>query len=198
LIRCCQALGLRVPEDIAVIGDDDMDLSLACEPTLTSIVAAHEALGFEAVSLLKDWIAGKKPPASPVRFHRMELQVRGSTGLRKPEICDIAGALKCIEENACRGITVEQLIKQTQSVSMPTFHRRFREVVGKSPAEAIRDRKLDEVRRLLVSTDLPLSMVSDLAGFSSAMVLARIFRAVVGVSLSDYRKKHKADRIKTA
>jgi LacI family transcriptional regulator len=191
LIRCCQSLGLRVPEDIAVIGTDDMDLSLASDPTLTSIVLSNEMLGFEATRLLQEWISGKKPQISVVRLHRMELQVRGSTGLRKPEICDIAGALKCIEENACRGITVEQLIKQTQSVSMPTFHRRFREVVGKSPAEAIRDRKLDEVRRLLVSTDLPMTMVSDLAGFSSAMVLARIFRAIVGVSLSDYRKKHK-------
>jgi len=193
LIRCCHALGLRVPEDIAVIGGDDLDLSLASDPTLTSIVKAHEMLGFEAIRILKDWVAGIKPPASPVRFHRMELHVRGSTGLRKPEICDIAGALKCLEENACRGITVEQLIKQTQSVSMPTFHRRFREVVGKSPAEAIRDRKLDEVRRLLISTDLPITMVSDLAGFTSAMVLARSFRTVEGMSLSDYRKRKRVE-----
>ena len=121
----------------------------------------------------------------------MELQVRGSTGLRKPENCDIAGALKCIEENACHGLTVEQLFKQTQSVSLPTFHLRFREAVGKSPAEAIRDRKLAEVRRLLTTTKLPMTMVSDLAGFSSAMVLAPIFRAAEGTTMRDYRKKCK-------
>jgi LacI family transcriptional regulator len=115
--------------------------------------------------------------------------VRGSTGLRKPEICDIAGALKFIDENACRGITAEQLIKETQSVSKPTFHRRFQEMVGKSPAEAIRDRKLDEVRRLLVSTELPVTMISDLAGFSSALFLSKVFRKVEGVTMSDYRKR---------
>jgi AraC-like DNA-binding protein len=191
LIRCCHALGLRVPEDIAVIGVDDTDLSLATHPTATSIVFPRETLGLEAMRLLQEWIAGKKPPGSIVRLHGMVLLVRESTGLRKPEICDIAGAVQYIDENACRGITVEQLIKETQSVSKPTFHRRFQEVVGKSPAEAIRDRKLDEVRRLLISTELPVTMVSDLAGFSSAMVLARIFREAEGMSLSEYRKSKK-------
>jgi DNA-binding LacI/PurR family transcriptional regulator len=191
LIRCCQSLGLRVPEDVAVIGGDDTDLSLACEPTLTSILPAVETMGFEAVHLLRDFIAGKRPSGAFVLFRSMNLHVRESTGLRKPEICDIASALQCIDDNACRGITVEQVIKQTQRVSKVTFHRRFQDVVGKSPAEAIRDRKLDEVRRLLTSTDLPLTMVSDLSGFSSAKVLARVFRASEGVTLRDFRKNKK-------
>lgn len=191
LIRCCQALGLRVPEDIAVIGGDDTDLSLAGEPTLTSVVPALENLGFEAMRLLRDLIAGERPPGSIVRLRCMDLHVRESTGLRRPEICDIAGALQCIGENACRGITVGQVIKQTQRVSKVTFHRRFQAAVGKSPAEAIRDRKLEEVRRLLTSTDLPLTMVSDLCGFSSSKVLARVFRVAEGVTLRDYRKNFK-------
>jgi DNA-binding LacI/PurR family transcriptional regulator/AraC-like DNA-binding protein len=191
LIRCCQALGFRVPEDFAVIGEDDMESSLASEPTLTTTVPAYEKEGFEAARLLQEWIAGKKPSASVVRLHDVELQVRGSTGLRKPEICDIAGALKYIDQNACRGITVEQVIKETQSVSEPTFHRRFREMVGKSPAEAIRNRKLDEVRRLLASTNMPLTMVSDLAGFSSYLFLSKVFREVEGVTMSDYRKRER-------
>jgi AraC-like DNA-binding protein len=71
-------------------------------------------------------------------------------------------------------------------------------MVGKSPAEAIRDRKLDEVRRLLASTELPVTMISDLAGFSSSLFLSKVFRRVEGVSMSDYRKKHKARSVKTA
>jgi DNA-binding LacI/PurR family transcriptional regulator len=191
VIRCCQALGLRVPEDVAVIGGDDTDLSLAGEPTLTSVLPALETLGFEAMRLLMDLIAGQRPADSIVRLRCVDLHVRESTGLRRPEICDIGGALQCIRENACRGISVAQVIKQTQRVSKVTFHRRFQEVVGKSPAEAIRDRKLDEVRRLLTSTDLPLAMISDLSGFSSAKVLARVFRSVEGTTPRDYRKEAK-------
>jgi LacI family transcriptional regulator len=197
LIRCCQALGVRVPEDVAVIGGDDTDLSLSCEPTLTSMLPALETLGFEAVRLLLELIAGKRPPGSIVRLACVDLHVRESTGLRKPEICDIGGALQCIRDNACRGVTVGQVIKQTQRVSKVTFHRRFQEVVGKSPAEVIRERKLDEVRRLLTSTDLPLTMVSDLCGFSSAKVLARVFRSQEKITPRDFRKNHRVRQAKS-
>jgi LacI family transcriptional regulator len=191
LIRVCHALKLRVPEDVAVVGSDDVDLSLASDPTLTSVVLSMDLIGFDAVKILSGMMAGKQPPASTIRLKSAELSVRESTGLRRPEICDIAGALEFIQTNATRGITVEQVIQQTQRVSKVTFHRRFQEAVGKSPAEAIRDRKLDEVRRLLTSTDLPLAMVSDLCGFSSAKVLARVFRMVEATTPRDFRKNHK-------
>lgn len=197
LIRCCQALGLRVPEDIAVIGGDDTDLSLAVEPTLTSMLPALETMGFEALRVLVDLIAGKRPPGSIVRLDCVELHVRESTGLHRSEICDIGAALQAIRDHACRGITVGQVIKQTQKVSKVTFHRRFQEVVGKSPAEVIRERKLDEVRRLLVATDLPLTMVSDLCGFSSAKVLARVFRAEEGTTPRDFRKARRPAKTAT-
>jgi LacI family transcriptional regulator len=188
LIRCCKALGLRVPEDVAVIGSDDTDLSLASNPTLTSVVLSMDLVGVDAVRILADMIAGKKPASSTIRLKSAQLTVRESTGRRRPEICDIAGALECIQNNATRGINVEQVMRQTQRVSRVTFHRRFREATGKSPAEAIRDRQLDEVRRLLISTELPVAMISDLAGFSSPKVLARTFRDVEKTTPRDFRR----------
>jgi LacI family transcriptional regulator len=188
IIRCCQAMGLRVPEDVAVVGSDDTDLSLASEPTLTSVLLSLETVGFEAMRLLMDLIAGRRPPSSTVRLRCADLHVRESTGRRRPEICDIAGALACIQEQACRGITVQEVIRQTQRVSRVTFHRRFQEIVGKTPAQAIRERQLEEVRRLLTSTELPVAMVSDLCGFSSPKVLSRIFRATEETTLRAYRK----------
>ncbi|RYD34427.1 MAG: hypothetical protein EOP87_09235, partial [Verrucomicrobiaceae bacterium] len=52
LVRACHALGLRVPEDIAVICADDVDLCLCSSPTLTSVEAASEIIGFEAMKIL--------------------------------------------------------------------------------------------------------------------------------------------------
>jgi LacI family transcriptional regulator len=188
LIRCCAALRLRVPDEVAVVGSDDTDLSLACEPTLTSIVLSMETIGFEAMRQLAGKMAGAEPPAATIRLKCADLVVRESTGLRRPEICDIAGALECIQTHATRGITVNEVIRQTQRVSRVTFHRRFQEVVGKTPAEAIRERKLQEARRLLSGTELPLGMISDLCGFSSAHILTRLFRGAEGQTPRDYRK----------
>jgi LacI family transcriptional regulator len=190
LIRCCQALGLRVPQDVAVVGSDETDLSLACNPSLTSIRPSLDTLGYEAMRVLAEVMSGKAPPAGIVRLQCANLTVRGSTGLRAPEICDIAAALKSIRESATQGMTVQRLIRETQQVSKVTFHRHFFESVGKTPAEAIRDRKLEEVRRLLTNTELPLEMVAELSGFSTAGILARAFRSHEGVAPSLYRKRH--------
>jgi len=197
IIRCCRELGLRVPEEVAVVGSDDTDLSLASEPTLTSVLLSLDTVGFEAMRLLMSMIAGDPPPSSIVRLRCADLNVRESTGRRRPEICDIAGALACIQQHACRGITVEEVMRQTQRVSRVTFHRRFRETVGKTPSQAIRERQLQEVRRLLTGTELPVAMVSDLSGFSSPKVLARLFKAVESTSLRDYRKHRQSSRLKT-
>jgi len=191
IIRCCQALDLRVPEDVAVVGSDDTDLSLASEPTLTSVLLSLETVGFEAMRLLMEMIAGRPPASSTVRLRCADLHVRESTGRRRPEICDISGALECIREQACRGVTVQEVIRQTQRVSRVTFHRRFHEIVGKTPAQAIRERQLQEVRRLLTSTELPVAMISDLCGFSSPKVLSRLFRAAEGTTLRAYRKQRR-------
>lgn len=198
LIRCCRALGLRVPEDIAIVGADETDLSLACNPSLTSVVLSMETVGAEAMRVVCDMLNGFPPPTTIVRVQTMHLTVRESTGAIRPEICDISGAIECIRTNATRGLSVEQLMQQTQRVSRVTFHKRFLEVVGKTPAEAIRDRKLEEARRLLGGTELPIDMVADLCGFSSARVMARVFRLVEISTPRDYRRKHQgASRRKT-
>ncbi|MEI9863946.1 MAG: hypothetical protein WDN00_05230 [Limisphaerales bacterium] len=41
---------------------------------------------------------------------------------------------------------------------------------------------------MLTTTDLPLGMISDLSGFSSANVLARVFRIAEGTTPRDFRK----------
>ena len=189
LVRCCPALGLRVPEDVAVVGADDTDLSLATEPTVTSVLPDLETFGVEAMKLLSDLIGGTPPPTATVRLRCVDLQVRESTGRRRPEICDIAAALDYIRHNACRGITVEQVLRQTQRVSRVTFHRRFRETVGHSPAEVIRRRKIEEVRRLLAGSELSLSMIADVCGFSSPKVLARAFRSAERTTPREYRRR---------
>jgi LacI family transcriptional regulator len=198
LIRCCQALGLRVPDDIAVVGSDDTDLSLASEPTLTSVLLSLDTVGFEALRILTNMIAGEPAPSGIVRLRCADLNVRESTGLRRPQICDIAGALKCIEEHACRGIKVEEVIRQTQRVSKVTFHRHFMDAVGMTPGEAIRKRKLQEVKRLLTGTELPVTMVADLSGFSTPKELARVFRVAENTTPRDYRKRRQPNLLKSA
>jgi len=191
LVRCCNALGVSVPKDVAIVASDYPDFCLSCAPTLTSIMPSMEMLGTEAARLLVGILRGTEKPPRKVLVESAELIVRESTGRRRPDNCDIPGALAYIHTNATRGISVEQVFRETQRVSKPTFHNYFREATGKSPAQAIRDRQLEEVRRLLTSSDLPLDSISKLCGFSCSHVMARTFRASEFMSPRDYRKRHK-------
>jgi ABC-type sugar transport system substrate-binding protein len=75
LIRVCQELGLRVPEDVAVVGVDDDDLAIASSPTLTTVLPAAQIIGREAMRLLDQMMRGKPAMPEPVRLDAMDLRV---------------------------------------------------------------------------------------------------------------------------
>lgn len=73
-MRVCLAHGLRVPDDIAIVGFDDIPASAHATPPLTTIAADKEALGARGVELLLD----DAPAQIEVRLP-VELVVRASS-----------------------------------------------------------------------------------------------------------------------
>jgi len=188
LVRACHALGLRVPEDIAVICADDVDLCLSSSPTLTSVEAASEIIGFEAMKTLDGMMQGNYPAQTMIRVEAVDLHVRQSTGKKIAEVCDIAGAMTFINRHACNGLTVERLLQETQRVSKMTFHKHFVASTGQTPGEAIRQRQFAEARRLLAETKLSITLVAEQSGFGSSSDFARAFRSTEGLTPRAYRE----------
>ena len=81
--------GLRIPEDLAIIGFDDMPWASSLNPPLTAVAQPAEEIGRTAAELLMERL---KDPARPCReiVLRTSLVVRGSCGasnvLNKPPI----------------------------------------------------------------------------------------------------------------
>jgi LacI family transcriptional regulator len=65
-VEVARSLGLRVPEDVSVIGFDNVPESALCDPPLTTIDQSIKELGARAVRLLLALIDGREVPASPV------------------------------------------------------------------------------------------------------------------------------------
>jgi LacI family transcriptional regulator len=65
-IRLAQRRGLRVPQDLAVIGTNDGPEAAACSPALASVALPGDPLAFAAADLLLGLIAGAEPPGAPV------------------------------------------------------------------------------------------------------------------------------------
>lgn len=77
-IRAVRRLGLRVPEDVSVVGYDDSALMMCTDPPLTTIRQPIEAMGRAAVRLLASQIDGTAATSERLLFEP-ELVVRGST-----------------------------------------------------------------------------------------------------------------------
>lgn len=65
-----------------------------------------------------------------------------------------------------------------------TFHEKF----GISPKKYLMDLKLKKARRLLTTTELPVSVIASSLGFDDQLAFSRIFRNAVSESPSEYRK----------
>ncbi len=59
--RVARERGLRIPQDLAIVGFDDLDFSVELDPPLTTIHAERERLGETAYRLLAEAIAGIPP-----------------------------------------------------------------------------------------------------------------------------------------
>jgi DNA-binding LacI/PurR family transcriptional regulator len=78
-VRAARSMGLRVPDDVSVVGYDDSPLIAFTDPPLTTLRQSVQAMGEAAVRALVDEIAGQPAPRAEYVF-RPELVVRGSTG----------------------------------------------------------------------------------------------------------------------
>ncbi len=75
--------GLRVPEDVAVAGFDDIEDGRFARPSLTTVQPGRSQIARTAVELLVGRLAGGEPAAGPggeERVAEFELLVRESTG----------------------------------------------------------------------------------------------------------------------
>jgi LacI family transcriptional regulator len=81
-LKAIREAGLHVPEDIALIGFDDIPLAAALEPALTTVRQPIERLGSMAADLLLNLL--ENPPGTQHPAHRMilpaKLIVRDSCG----------------------------------------------------------------------------------------------------------------------
>lgn len=77
-------MGRRVPDDVAVVGFDDIDLAAHVDPPLTTIAQPKAAMGRLAADRLLDAIGAQSPPQNRIVTLMPELVIRRSCGDKTP------------------------------------------------------------------------------------------------------------------
>lgn len=191
LVRICHHVHLAIPQKIQVITSDELDETLECTPHLTSIYHPSERIGAAALKMALNLLRGEKPEPKIQVVSGASLVPQGSTGVLPSYLSDIPAALAYIESHATQGITVDDVLRQTQSVCRMTFYHDFKEHTGDQPAHYIRHVRIKAACQLLSTTDLEIIRVAELAGFSGSSYFAQVFRRDVGMAPSQYRLSRK-------
>ncbi|KQP64712.1 MULTISPECIES: GlxA family transcriptional regulator [unclassified Nocardioides] len=87
-----------------------------------------------------------------------------------------------------RPLGVEELAAHAR-MSRRTFTRRFAEATGTTPARWVLARRLEESRRLLETTTLPVARVAATCGFASAVTFRQNFASAYATTPTSYRKR---------
>jgi len=84
-----------------------------------------------------------------------------------------------IQKNYSSEITVEQLADLTH-LSVSALERRFKKYMHKTPNQYINEVRLENAKRLLVETQLPVSEIAYQCGFTDASYFSRKFKRLFG------------------
>jgi LacI family transcriptional regulator len=188
LADVCEQIGLRVPGDIALlgVGNDELECKLT-SPALSSIAVASERIGYEAAAILDRLMSGESPPPS-LFLPPLHVINRHSTDIMAVEDDTVLAALQYIRRHALGSLSVARLAHDI-AASRRLLERRFRRVLGRSVLEEIQRVRVEHAKELLSDTDLPIAVVANNSGFSSARRLDVLFGRVVGMSPSAYRRQ---------
>jgi AraC-like DNA-binding protein len=99
----------------------------------------------------------------------------------------VARAIRAMRENLGEQITMDDMARSAM-FSKFHFSRIFLRVTGISPGRFLSALRLQEAKRLLLTTSMPVADISHLVGYNSIGTFSSRFRASVGVSPTTYRQ----------
>lgn len=188
VLEYCHTHRLHVPEDILVLGiNNDTLICDNCRPRLSSIQPDFEQEGFLAAEALDMMMKTRMPQASRTLYVGVKTIVRrDSTAPVSHSGKLVQKAVAYIRANALKGIGVDDVVRHL-GCSRRLADLRFRELQGSSIGEAIISQRLDEVRRLLVTTREPIDQIGLSCGYENANYLKNLFKKRFGMTMRDYR-----------
>jgi signal transduction histidine kinase/DNA-binding LacI/PurR family transcriptional regulator/AraC-like DNA-binding protein len=157
-IDALREAGLRVPEDVAATGFDDILDARSSTPSLTTVRHPTFALGYRAVETLLDLIAGHSSADSPVVVPT-RLIVRQSCGCGRDRLSQVdvtSGGTETERLSALSNVMAEAAYAEARQSTLQELEEQCRVVVqalADSVAKTDERPLRDEIARLLAATE---------------------------------------------
>ncbi len=188
VLEAARQKAISVPRDAAVVGVDNN--FLICEsaiPPLSSIEQDTDRVGYEAAALLDSILDGATPPNAPIVVSHIKMITRASSDILAVDDPLISQALEFIRDHLGEAIGIDQIARVT-NVSRRTIETRFRDRLGMSVNQLVRQKRTQQAKALLLDPNLSLDEIARRTGFRTAAYFCHCFKKETGQTPNDWRK----------
>jgi LacI family transcriptional regulator len=183
--RVAKMAGIRIPEDLAVVGYGNNLISRFSEPPLTSMSPPGEMIGKAAAEVLAEWFGNNTSQPDDVVVPHAKIELRESTLGRSGDAA-LERVHRFIRRNDHHGVSLTTLAA-IANMSTKTLISKYTEAYGLAPLDDLRKRRLDKAMSLLRRTDLSINEVAESCGFYSQANFYNYFLRHTGMSPTNYR-----------
>ena len=192
VIDACAAAGLRVPEDVAVLGvDDDPIICESCVPQISSIRTGGFKRGLRVAEMLDDLMHGRPVPRAAIVEEPLSVVTRGSTGYDASSDPALGRAIAFIRANAATGRCSVGDVAAAAGCSRRYIEKKFGERLAMSVRRFAVREKIERAKTLLEKGSMPIGEIPDAVGLSCNSHLSVLFKKATGVSMRDWRRLHR-------
>ncbi|TWT83995.1 Xylose operon regulatory protein [Planctomycetes bacterium CA13] len=191
--EACHLAGIRIPEELALIGVDNDDL--LCElsdPPLSSVALNASGVGYRAAELLDRMMRGEKVDHQCLIAEPLNVVTRRSTDMIAIDDADIVEAIRFIHDHANESIQVADIVERL-NISRRNLEIRFLHTVGRTLHSELQRIRLQRARTLLLESDLPIPKIAEVSGYRTPSYFIQVFRKSYGITPSRYRRKLRGD-----
>lgn len=179
---------IRVPEEVAVLGDNDDLLCEAVQPSMSGVIVPSEQIGLQAAEMLEKLMHGKPVATREIALSPTGIVDRASTDLLAIDDDDVADAIRLIRNHASNQLTVKDVADRL-AMGRRSLERRFQEALRRTIGEEITRVRLERAKFLLATTEMPVPDVARASGYGSPEYLATVIKGETGLTPRQYRKQ---------
>ncbi|MDZ7619172.1 MAG: substrate-binding domain-containing protein, partial [Patescibacteria group bacterium] len=187
VINACEAAGLAIPEQVAVVGVDNDPYTCELAPVpITSVDSNRAELAYRGAELLDRLMDGQEAPTAPVVIPAIGLVVRRSSDTLAIEDPEVAKAVSFIWQHYDKRIGVADVVASTLA-SRCVLYKAFKHYVGRTIREELERKRIEHARQLLLTSTDKVHHIARQCGFGSGEQFCRAYARVTGSTPSDFR-----------
>ncbi|MGN0833502.1 MAG: substrate-binding domain-containing protein [Kiritimatiellia bacterium] len=198
IVNACNEMGIRIPDDVAVIGVDNDELFCnSTKPAITSVRQNMELCGYRAATEMDVLLKRRKNRGFKqvlIDVPPNEIVERDSTKFTSQGNALINRALDFIGAHSSTQLKVDDVARHL-GTSRRILEMHFKNILGRTIHSIIAAQRISYALKLIHDTTRPFAKIARELGFSSLSNFAHWTQRQTGLSLRELRSRGGGGRV---